>query len=132
MNHNGNALVQKETAEVAKPETTWGGTYFTPRVDIFEDDQGFTFCCDLPGVKPDDVNLRFEKGELQLLGRVTPREHGRYLLNEYGVGDFYRSFTIHEEVDADKIGAELKHGVLTVHVPKKEAVKPRRIAIKAE
>ncbi len=51
---------------------------------------------------------------------------------EYGVGDYYRAFTIGEAIDADKITAELKQGVLTVHLPRVESVKPKKVAVKAE
>ena len=52
------------------------------------------------------------------------------LLNEYEVGDFFRAFQIGETIDASKISAEFKNGVLTVRLPKVEAVKPRKIAVR--
>ena len=104
-----------------------------PRVDVVEDQKGITLFADLPGVKPADVEMRFENGELILHGRCKPRQTGTdYLLQEYGVGDFYRAFAIAETIDSDKISAELKDGVLTVHLPKAEAVRPRRITVKGE
>ena len=75
----------------------------------------------------------FDPAELTLHGRVRPRSVGKNcLLQEYEVGDFYRAFTIHESIDAQKIGAECKNGLLTVHLPKVEAVRPRQIAVKAQ
>jgi len=128
-----NALAHKESKEVATPETTWGGTYYAPRVDILETDDELTFYCDLPGVRPEDLDLRFEKDELVIHGKVRPRyPEGKFWLEEYGTGDFYRAFTIYEEVDPDRISAELKRGVLVIHLPKREEVKPKRIAIRAE
>lgn len=50
-------------------------------------------------------------------------------MNEYGEGDFYRVFTIHESIDSTRITAECKNGVLTVHLPKVEAVRPRQIKV---
>jgi HSP20 family protein len=106
---------------------------FTPRVDILESEDELLLLADLPGVKVEDVDIRFENGELQLHGRCAARQEGAdYLLAEYDVGDFFRAFTITEEVDADKIAAELKNGVLTVHLPKSEKAKPKRIAVKGE
>lgn len=87
---------------------------------------------DLPGVTADDLDIDFENKELTIRGRVSPRQEGsQYLFAEYGVGDFYRTFSIGESIDTEKIAAELKNGVLTLHLPKTEAVKPRKIAVKA-
>jgi HSP20 family molecular chaperone IbpA len=119
--------------EVVKREETRGGVYFTPRVDILETDQELLLYADLPGVRPEDVDLNYEKGELVLHGRVRPA-NGReqWLLQEYDNGDFYRVFRIHESIDPGKIAAECKNGVLTVHLPKAEAARPRQIAVKAK
>jgi HSP20 family protein len=123
----------KDRAEVTVPETTRGGLYFTPRVDIFETDKGLTLFADLPGVRPEDVDLHYENGELVLRGKTQPRRgNQRMLLEEYEEGDFYRVFTIHESIDAQKITAECKGGVLTVHLPKVEAAQPRRINVNAK
>ena len=126
------ALVKKEAGEVTAPEATRSGIYYTPRVDIYESADEVALQCDMPGVKPQDVEVRFEKGELSLYGKVQLRQtSAEYLDEEYGIGDFYRSFTIAPEIDADKIAAEYREGVLTVHLPKQERVKPKRIAVKA-
>jgi HSP20 family protein len=115
------------------PETTRGGLFFTPRVDIYETDQELVLMADLPGVRPEDVDLRYERGELILHGKVKPGDSARrFLLNEYEVGDFYRAFSIHESIDHTRIEAEVKRGVLTVHLPKAEPARPRQIAVKAE
>lgn len=115
----------------AKGEVT-RGVVFTPRVDIYETKDELLLYADMPGVKPGDADVRFENGELVLHGRFTANTDGRnFLLQEYAVGDFYRAFTITEDIDASKISAEMKNGVLTLHLPKAEAVKPRKIAVKA-
>ncbi len=126
-----NALVTKEAGEVTAPEATRGGVYYTPRVDIYESADEVVLQCDMPGAKPQDVDVRYEKGELSLYGKVKLRQApAEYLGEEYGVGDFYRSFAIAPEIDAGKISAEYRDGVLTVHLPKQERVKPKRIAVK--
>jgi HSP20 family molecular chaperone IbpA len=113
------------------PETTRGGVFFTPRVDIYETDRELTLYADLPGVKSDGVDLRYERGELLLHARVEPRQAQQsFLVNEYEVGDFYRVFTIHESIDAGKISADFKNGVLVVHLPKAEAVQPKQITVR--
>lgn len=122
-----------ERTEVARPQPTRGGTQFTPRVDIFETDKELTLYAELPGVKPDNVELRYENGELTLLGRVERRHPGKQLLiQEYEDGDFYRAFNIHESIDATHIEASCKNGLLTVHLPKVEAVRPRQITVKSQ
>ncbi len=127
-----NALVKKEPAEITTPEATRGGIYFTPRVDIYESPDEVVLQCDMPGVKPQEVDVRFEKGELSLHGKVHARPApAEFVQEEYGIGDFYRSFAIAPEIDTDKISAECRDGVLTVHLPKQERVKPRRIAVHA-
>jgi HSP20 family protein len=127
-------LAPKETAEVATPESTRGGSYYyTPRVDILETEDELTLFCEMPGVRPADLDLKFENGELTLYGKVQPRPQGAaHLLHEYGIGDFYRVFDIHEEIEVDRLNAELKQGVLIVHLPRKETVKPRKIQVKAD
>ncbi len=126
-----NAPRTKDAGEITSPEATRGGLYYTPRVDIYESAEEVVLQCDMPGVRPQDVDVRFDKGELTLCGKVQPRPApAAYLEQEYGVGDFYRSFTIGTEIDTDKIAAEYRDGVLTVHLPRPERVKPQRIAVK--
>jgi HSP20 family protein len=126
------ADTQTPQREQTTTERTHGGATFTPRVDIYETDKELVLQADVPGVRPEDVDLRYENGELILYGKVQPRHPGRtVLLNEYQVGDFYRAFAIHESIDSSKIAAECKNGVLTVHLPKQEAARPRQINVKA-
>jgi HSP20 family molecular chaperone IbpA len=125
-------LTNKQTNEnAAVAEQTRNGTTYTPRFDILETEGELLLCGDLPGVTKDSLDVRFEDGELTIHGRVEPRHTDReFVYGEYGIGDFYRSFTISEAVDAEKISAELHSGVLTLHLPKAEAVKPRKITVK--
>jgi HSP20 family protein len=121
----------KDRAE-ARSEATRGGVFFTPRVDIVESDAELTLFAEVPGVRPEDVDLRYEKGELVLHGRVQPSaKRETMLLQEYEEGDFYRAFTISESIDAGRISAECKNGLLIVHLPKVESVRPRQIAVRS-
>jgi HSP20 family protein len=121
----------KGRAEVVRPEGTRGGPHFTPRVDIVETDKELTLYAEVPGVRAEDVELRYERGELSVHGRVAPRANRRaWLLQEYEVGDFYRAFNIHESVDSGRIEAECKNGVLIVHLPKAESARPRQINVR--
>lgn len=132
MNQNNSTLVNRPATAVTQAQPIASGLTFVPRVDVFETGDELTLVCDLPGVKPADLDLAFENNELTLEGRVQPRlMNGRPYCNEYGVGDFHRTFTIRTEVEPDKIAAELKNGVLTVRMPKKDAIKPRKIQVAA-
>jgi len=93
-----------------------------PRVDVLETEHEFLVLADLPGVKPDDVDIRFEKGELSVHGR-------RPASRDYATTNYHRVFTVADTIAADKISADLKVGVLTVRLPKVEAVKPKRIVV---
>jgi HSP20 family protein len=130
-----NAMVQKEEnrTRLATPERTRGGTVtWTPRCDIFETADELLVYADLPGVEPGNLDIRFEKGELVIHGKVKPRQQsGEFVACEYGIGDFYRAFSVGEALDTDKITAELKQGVLTLHLPRSESVKPKKIPVKA-
>jgi len=121
----------KGRVEEARTEPTRGGAVFTPPVDILETGGDLLLMADLPGVRSEDVDLHFEKGELVLHARVRRRMPERPLMKEYEEGDFYRVFSVHESIDASRIEAQCKNGVLTVKLPKMEAVRPRQIKIQA-
>jgi len=126
-------LMKRESnGNVAVAERTRNTVTYTPRFDIVETEGELVLYGDLPGVSKDNLDVRFENGQLTVQGKVEPRHTDRqFLYGEYGIGDFYRSFTISEDIDAEKISAELHNGVLTLHLPKAEAVRPRKIAVKA-
>ncbi len=130
-----NVMPTKEEAQndTTAPERLHEGMSYAPRVDILETENDIVLYADMPGCKPEDINLEFENGQLQIFGRCQPRQEGtEYLLQEYGVGNYYRSFTINEQIDPNRISATYKQGVLTVQLAKSEAAKPKRISVKAE
>lgn len=103
----------------------------TPPVDVLETEHELIVRADMPGVAREDVDIRFENGELTVHGRRTDKQAGTSRqLWEYEVTNFARTFRVAEHIAADKIEAELSNGVLTLKLPKVEAVKPRRIAVK--
>lgn len=106
---------------------------WTPAVDIFEDEEGLSLRFDLAGVEPKDVDIRFENGVLTIKGeRKLEKEEKKenYHRVELAYGAFNRSFSLPGTVDAEKIKAESKNGVLTVHLPKKAEAKPKSIQVK--
>lgn len=124
-------VAKQEQSNAATVERTRGGLTYSPRIDIWESDDELVLYADLPGVAADDLDIQFENRELRIHGKVAPRhEQISFVYGEYGIGDFYRTFTIGETIDAGKISAELHNGVLVLHLPKTEAVKPRRIEVK--
>ena len=106
---------------------------WTPKVDIFEDEEGVSLRFELAGVEPKDVDIRFENGVLTLRGdRKMEKEDQRenYHRVELAYGTFTRSFSLPATIDAEKIRAESKNGVLTVLLPKKAEAKPKSIQVK--
>ena len=99
-----NATLQKqESRPVGRPEGT-RGIYYTPRVDILETEDELVLFADVPGARPDSVDVKYENGELTLHARCQPRQtETNYALCEYGVGDFYRVFTLDESINAKQV-----------------------------
>jgi HSP20 family protein len=130
---NQTDIEKHETQELQRAERTRAGRTFVPSVDIVEQENELLLVADIPGVKPDDLDIQYEGGELAIHGKVQPRqesEQTNYMLREYGIGDFYRVFQVGESIDSSKIEAEVKDGVLTLHLPKTEQAVPRKITVK--
>jgi HSP20 family protein len=118
--------------EDRRGEQTRCGVCYRPNVDILESAEELTVLADVPGASPEGIDVDFERGMLTIRAPVAARNEGAdFLVQEYGVGDYCRSFEVNENIDPDKIAAQYTDGVLTVHLPKAEAAKPRKIAVKA-
>lgn len=106
---------------------------YTPLIDIHENAEGLTLEADLPGANPQNLSIELADNVLTLHARIeSPAPEGvRLLHEEYRVGDFYRSFILSDEVDRDRIKAELNQGVLRLTLPKAERTVVRRIEIKS-
>ncbi|HYW79747.1 MAG TPA: Hsp20/alpha crystallin family protein [Thermoguttaceae bacterium] len=128
---NENTLTKPPAEESADRERTRGGRHYRPAVDILEMADELLVVADVPGADRDKIDIQFEEGTLTISAEVEPRQpqDTEYLLEEYGVGDYYRSFQVSEKIDSERITAELAAGVLTLHLPKAGASKPRKIAI---
>ena len=129
-----NAVMQREnTGPAVRAETRPGAPVFSPNVDILENADELTLFADVPGVGSESIDIQYEHGELSIRGKVpAPPSVRSYLLNEYAIGDFYRVFQLGEGIDNAKITAEVSNGVLTVHLPKVERAKPRRISVQGK
>lgn len=119
----------------AKTETTPSRTgtepALLPPVDVIEDSTGITLYADLPGVPRDRLQLRVEGDQLSIeADTVLQVPQGMDATHvEIGLSRYRRAFTLSKEVDADKVSAEMSHGVLRVRIPKAEHAQPRRIAV---
>jgi HSP20 family molecular chaperone IbpA len=129
-------LIPKDKQEVQGGEQVRPGRYYVPEVDIAEDQNGLWLSADMPGVDANRVNVRLEDGVLTLQGEVAmqPFEGLRPAYSEYRVGNFLRRFNLPESYgyDSEHISAKLNNGVLSIHIPKKEQAKPRRISVAVE
>jgi len=108
---------------------------WAPAVDIIEDEKEFLVKADLPEVKREDLHINVENGMLVIHGeRKFEREDKkkRYHRTERSFGSFTRSFSLPEGADSTKIRAEIKDGLLQVHIPKSEMAKPKQIEVKVE
>ena len=105
---------------------------WAPLVDITEDDKEYIIKTELPEVKKEDVKVAVENGLLTIVGerKFEKEENKKYHRVERVYGKFVRSFIVPDAVDADKVSAEFKDGVLKVHLPKSEKTKPKQIEVK--
>ena len=103
-----------------------------PSVDLVENDDTFVVRCDLPGVEKDNLDITVSGNALTIKGEKqdsSEQKDGRYYRRESWSGSFQRTITVPETVDPNAINAEMKNGVLTLTLPKKEDVKPRQITV---
>jgi HSP20 family protein len=103
-----------------------------PPVDIYETGEGITLQADMPGVAKDRLNLRVEGNNLLIEGTigVAPQDQMTALHADVRSTVYRRSFTLSNELETQKIEAALKDGQLTVHIPKRAELRPRRIEIR--
>lgn len=110
------------------PSATWA-----PPVDVREDDREISIDVELPGVKPEDVDVTCDNGLLSIRGQKSAERkegtEGEYHLVERTYGTFTRSFRLPKGVDDSKITADFEHGVLHVRVPKAALPQPKKIQI---
>jgi HSP20 family protein len=119
--------------ESAPEETANSRQAYTPPIDIHEGPEGLTLEADLPGATERNLQVQLEENVLSLYVRIdsTPPQDARLIHEEYRLGDYHRSFILSDEVDRDRITADLKNGVLRLFLPKADRVRARRIEIRA-
>jgi len=123
-----NTLTQTENRPPV--ETTPRVSFITPLANILETPEGYILEAEMPGVTTDGVEVLVENGELTLIGHRMPFEvKGRELFRESRRFDYRRVFELDPSIDLGHVTAKIEQGVLKVHLPKSENVKPRKIAI---
>ncbi len=108
---------------------------WAPTVDIKEEPDRFVIYADIPGVKPEDIDVNMEDGVLTIKGEKhseNKTEENGYKRIERTSGTFYRRFSLPDTADPDAITAKTKHGVLELVIPKREAAQPKKIKVTAE
>ena len=123
--------VQKKRELEGKEESTIPARTFVPTTDIYEDQDSLRVILEMPGVEKGNVDIRVEEGVLFVEGRLDLTKYRglQPLYTEYNIGNYARSFRLSNAIDQDKIGAELKDGVLSLTLPKAEKAKPRTIQV---
>ena len=123
------ATQDSTAAERAQRETSF---VLVPEADVFEDSNGITLQIDMPGVAKDRLNLQVNQNALVIEGSAQismPKEMAA-LHAEVRSTRYRRSFVLSEELESEKIDASLRDGVLTVRIPKRAELQPRRIDVR--
>jgi HSP20 family protein len=109
----------------------WGGARQVP-LDLYETEDAYVAKLAVPGLKPDNFEITIQQNMISIRGHTqTDQQQGiRYHVQEQHFGDFNRTIQFPTAVEANKIQASLADGLLTIHVPKAEAAKPKRITVK--
>jgi HSP20 family protein len=133
---DGQAIATRPASEVQAKETGTGrtaGLVLRPPADVFEDADGITLHLDMPGVSKERLSVQTDKNTLTVEGDVQMAmpEGMEALYAEVHSTHYRRSFTLSGELEPEKTQANLKDGVLTLHIPKRAEVRPRRIEVRA-
>lgn len=125
---DGKDITKKEQGTV---ESTRSMRQVTPLVDIYENDDEILLYAEMPGVTKDNINVNVDNGNLTLTGVRSMAKDGAAEWEEFGDVEYQRAFSVPQSIDVNKVSAELKDGILALHLPKSEAAKPKQIVIQA-
>jgi HSP20 family molecular chaperone IbpA len=119
------------TPAARRPAARQPSPTIAPRVDIYETDETFVLLADMPGVAPDGLEIVAERDTLTIRGRVNrPERPPEY--SEFDLADYYRVFTLTEDLEMDDTPATLNDGVLRLEIGKSKRVQPRTIPVRTE
>jgi HSP20 family molecular chaperone IbpA len=124
-------VAMPENQEMAtQPEgTRTRERYVSPPVDIYEMPDGLVVMADLPGITHEHLDIRVDNHILTIRAQAVHAQKAEPTYREYELVNYFRQFELSDKVDEAKIHADLKHGVLTLNLPKAEEAKPRKIAV---
>lgn len=112
-------------------ESTRNIRQVAPLVDIYENNDEILLHAEMPGVKKDQISVNIDNGNLTLSGVRTLSRDGVAEWAEFGDVEYQRVFSVPQSIDVENVKAELKDGILALHLPKSEAAKPKTIEVKA-
>ena len=125
--------VANEPKNQVRPAAEFNETarnYVTPGVNIFETKDGYVLQAEIPGVSKSGLDITLEGNELTIVGRRGAAEaKGDLVYRESRQADYRRVFELDPAIDTGKINAQVEQGLLTLHLPKSERVKPRKITV---
>ncbi len=122
----------RATQSLAQESGGWNGPAWTPPLDVWETEDQFVVEAALPGVSPDNVDISLTNNMLTIQGEIQPAQpQGQFHLRERQYGRFYRSLQLPVPVNSDQIEASYDSGMLTLHLPKAEEAKPKRISVRS-
>lgn len=130
-----NRLFGDSMSRIFREDQSFTGGTWTPPVDIQETENELVFTYEVPGFEKDQINITVREGRLIVSGErkaEEQRKDRKFHHVERWRGSFYRSFLLPTSVDTEKISANLKQGLLTVVLPKKEESKPRQISVSVQ
>jgi len=121
-------LTRTENRPVSEPSKRV--SYLTPPANILETNEGYVLEAEMPGVSKEGLEVVVENGELVITGHVQREEpQGRVFFRESRGLDFRRVFELDPSINVEQISAKIEQGLLTMHLPKAESVKPRKIEV---
>jgi len=128
------SVKRQEAKGSSLAESTTDRKTYVPSVDISETESSLIITADMPGADESSVNITLENDLLAIEARIDEQDLAgvddhSLTLAEYGVGDYYRAFTLNEAIDREKIRAKIKNGVLGITLPKAQSARTKSIPI---
>ena len=134
LQHDLGRMAGRRINATTAPDSDESITDWVPAVDVVEEEGQFLLRADVPGVRPEDIDINMENGVLtvsgQRLAESTEQAQGMKRLERLS-GKFYRRFSLPEAANADEISAKSAHGILEIVIPKRREAKARRITVEA-